>query len=78
MAVNISAKIAESSIGAAALLHVASVIQYRLGCELDQLLRAEDVVRRPLALEHGELAVPDGSGLGVEIDDAALKRFRIK
>ncbi len=79
MAVNISAKIAESSIGAAALLHVASALRNTdWGVSPTNCYVAEDVVREPIALERGRLAVPDGSGLGVEVDAAAVKRFRVR
>lgn len=34
------------------------------------------VVRAPIALHDGRVTVPDGPGLGIEIDRAALDRFR--
>jgi muconate cycloisomerase len=79
MAVNISAKIAESSIGAAALLHVASVIDdASWGVSPTNCYLAADVARTPIAPARGRIAVPQGPGLGVEIDAAAVKRFRIR
>ena len=38
---------------------------------------AEDIVRRPIALRDGFVALPDGPGLGVEVDEAAVERFRV-
>jgi L-alanine-DL-glutamate epimerase-like enolase superfamily enzyme len=79
MAVNVSAKIAESSVAGAALLHVASVIEdASWGVSPTSCYVAEDIVRNPLELVDGQLAVPDGGGLGVEIDAAAVKRLRVR
>ena len=38
---------------------------------------AEDIVLNPIAPVDGEIAIPDGSGFGVALDEAALQRFRI-
>ena len=38
---------------------------------------AADVVTDPLTPANGEIRVPTGPGLGVELDPAAIKRFRI-
>jgi L-alanine-DL-glutamate epimerase-like enolase superfamily enzyme len=35
---------------------------------------AEDVVREPLRIEGGHAAVPEGIGLGIEIDEQRLQR----
>jgi len=79
MAVNISSKIAESSIGGAALLHVASAAaNVAWGVSPTNCYIAEDVVRDPLVLERGRMAVRDGPGLGVEVDPAVINRFRLR
>jgi L-alanine-DL-glutamate epimerase-like enolase superfamily enzyme len=36
---------------------------------------AEEILREPLALEHGDLLVPAGPGLGVEIDERVIKKY---
>lgn len=36
----------------------------------------EDVVVEPLRVEDGYISVPQGPGLGMELDDEALERFR--
>ena len=37
-----------------------------------------DIIRNPISLEKdGTLAVPEGPGLGVEIDEEAVNRYRI-
>jgi L-alanine-DL-glutamate epimerase-like enolase superfamily enzyme len=36
------------------------------------------ILRKPYALREGRLAVPDGPGLGVELDDAAVSLYRVE
>ena len=38
---------------------------------------AADIVTEPLAPVNGEIRVPTRPGLGVELDPAAIERFRI-
>jgi L-alanine-DL-glutamate epimerase-like enolase superfamily enzyme len=38
-------------------------------------MRAEDVVTQPLAVQNGRLPIPGGPGLGVELDEDAIRRF---
>jgi L-alanine-DL-glutamate epimerase-like enolase superfamily enzyme len=47
------------------------------GVSLTHFYLAEDIVRRPLALKDGMVALPEGPGLGVEVDEAAVERFRV-
>ena len=47
------------------------------GVSLTNLYLAEDLVRRPLAVADGSVALPDGPGLGVEVDEAKVARFRV-
>jgi L-alanine-DL-glutamate epimerase-like enolase superfamily enzyme len=35
----------------------------------------DDVMAAPLRFEGGELFVPEGPGLGVEVDEAKLERY---
>jgi L-alanine-DL-glutamate epimerase-like enolase superfamily enzyme len=37
---------------------------------------AEDLLREPLEIEHGDLVVPHGPGLGVQINESAIERYR--
>jgi L-alanine-DL-glutamate epimerase-like enolase superfamily enzyme len=36
---------------------------------------AAEVLKQPLQLDHGELIVPNGPGLGVEIDETVIERY---
>ena len=36
---------------------------------------ADEILKEPLAIERGDLIVPDGPGLGIEIDESAIERY---
>ena len=77
--INVAAKIAESSIASAAAVHLACVApNVDWGVSLTHFYLAEDIVRQPLAIRDGAVALPAGPGLGVEVDEAAVERFRVK
>jgi muconate cycloisomerase len=77
--VNVAAKIAESSLASAAAIHLACAVpSVDWGVSLTHFYLAEDLVRQPLALRHGEVKLPNGGGLGVEIDEAAVERSRVR
>ena len=38
---------------------------------------AEDIVENPIRQENGEIPIPDGPGLGITLDEDALKNLRI-
>ena len=79
LSVNIAAKIAESSISSAAALHLACAVpKADWGVSLTHFYLAEDIVRQPLRLKDGLVALPDGPGLGIEVDEAAVERFRVR
>jgi muconate cycloisomerase len=76
--INVAAKIAESSIGTAAAVHLACAVpNVDWGVSLTNFYLAEDIVKKPIALTDGVVALPDGHGLGVEVDEAAIERFRV-
>jgi muconate cycloisomerase len=39
---------------------------------------ADDIVRTPLAVVDGQALVPEGAGIGVELDEAKLQRYAIR
>src|SRR6185369_197702 len=76
--INVAAKIAESSIGTAAALHLACAVpNVDWGVSLTNFYLAEDIVRRPLRIAGGNVALPDGPGLGIDVDETAVARFRL-
>lgn len=70
----------ETSLGTAAYLHVAlAAAPVTWGCELfGPLLLTGDVVRKPVEYADGCILALDGPGLGVDVDEAALKEWRRK
>jgi muconate cycloisomerase len=77
--INVAAKIAESSIGTAAAVHLACAVpNVDWGVSLTNMYLAEDIVRRPIAIADGKVVLPDGPGLGVEVDETAVARFRVQ
>jgi muconate cycloisomerase len=77
LTVNVAAKIAESSIASAAAIHLACAVpNIDWGVSLTHFYLAEDIVRRPPPLVDGIVSLPSGAGLGVDVDEAAVARFR--
>jgi muconate cycloisomerase len=78
LSINVAAKIAETSIASAAAVHLAcAVASADWGVSLTHFYLAEDIVKTPLPLGAGAVALPTGPGLGVEIDERAVAKFRI-
>jgi muconate cycloisomerase len=78
MSVNVSCKTGESSIACAAALHVASVIpNIAWALTLTHIALAEDVTVYPLATARGHVDTLDRPGLGIEIDDERVNRYRV-
>ena len=60
----------------AAMVHSAATMPtLRYACDTHYPWVAEDVIAEPFAFEDGALAVPDGPGLGVDVDEAELERL---
>lgn len=77
MKVNISCKTGESSVASAAALHLAAAApELGWGLTLTSSGLAEDVVHEPLRIEGGHCVVPEGIGLGVEVDEHRLRRVQ--
>lgn len=79
LSIGLACKVAESSIGAAALVHVGYTIgNLDWGISLSNVYLADDLVKKPLLPYDGEIERPTGPGLGVEIDEHAVERYRVK
>jgi o-succinylbenzoate synthase len=68
----------ESGIGLAGALHLAATIPgpQAHGLATADLLES-DLLQTPLPIVDGRMEVPTGMGLGVELDAAALSRYRV-
>jgi muconate cycloisomerase len=42
-----------------------------------ETLRVDDLIREPIRIEHGHALVPTGPGLGVELDEEAVAKYRV-
>jgi muconate cycloisomerase len=78
LSINVAAKIAETSIASAAAVHLACAVPSAdWGVSLTHFYLAEDLVKAPLALGADGVALPEGPGLGMEVDEQAVEKFRI-
>ena len=74
MKVNLAGKICETSVASAAVSHLAaSIPQIDWGLSITNQYAAKDITREPVRISDGNVNVPNGYGLGVEIDEAALE-----
>jgi L-alanine-DL-glutamate epimerase-like enolase superfamily enzyme len=76
MKVNLACKMAETGIAAAAILHIAAAIpavDWAVSLTCNYL--ADDVLKQPLVFAGGHADVPTGPGLGIEVDEAKVRRY---
>jgi L-alanine-DL-glutamate epimerase-like enolase superfamily enzyme/multidrug transporter EmrE-like cation transporter len=75
--VNVSAKTGESSIACAAATHIAAALpQIAWGLTLTNEGLAEDVTSQPVRIVRGHVEVSDRPGLGVDVDEERVRRYR--
>jgi L-alanine-DL-glutamate epimerase-like enolase superfamily enzyme len=75
--VNLACKIAESGIATAAVLQLGAVLPaIDWGVSLSSQYLAEDIVRNPLKIVDGRAPVPEGPGLGVEVDEMRVRHYQ--
>ena len=72
-----SAKTGESSIACAAGIHIAAALpQIAWGLTLSNEGLADDVTARPIRIERGHVEVSDRPGLGIDVDEDRVRRYR--
>ena len=74
--VNLASKMAETGINTAALLHLAAAlpaVDWGVGFSSQYLV--DDILKTPLSFAGGHVSVPAGPGLGIEVDEAKVRRF---
>ena len=77
--INLACKTGESSIAAAALVQLGCIApNLDWGLSVAHHHLAEDLTDAPLAIERGEIRRPRASGLGIEVDESRVRRFRVK
>ncbi len=76
MKVNLACKVAESGIAAASLMHLAAAVpQVAWGVSISNQYLADDIVRATVKVVDGHAEVPAGVGLGVEVDEAKVRKY---
>ena len=71
------AKTGESSIACAAAVHIAAALpQIDWGLTLSNEGLADDVTARPIRIERGHVEVSDRPGLGIDVDEDRVRRYR--
>ncbi len=79
MQINVACKTGESSIASAAAVHMAAALaSNKCSLNIASPYLAEDLTVQPLKVERGHVIVPDSPGLGVEVEEARVRRFQIK
>lgn len=69
----------EGTLGSVASLHAWSTVRMQWGTEMfGPLLLKDDIVVRPLDFSHGQVTLPQGPGLGVDIDEEKLRYYARK
>lgn len=73
-----ASKIAETSIGAAAILHAAALATtVDWGVSITTQYLDGDIATEPITIKNGTAAVPVGPGLGVTVDRELLDHYRL-
>jgi muconate cycloisomerase len=79
LSINLACKVAESSIAAAAVAQLGCLApNLDWGLNVTQHYLAEDVCDQPVPIVRGTLRRPVGAGLGVQVSEARVERFRIR
>jgi len=69
---------AELALSQAAYIHLAaSIPNMHIAIDTERAYLGGDISPNPPVLANGRFAVPDGPGLGVEVDEAALAKYRV-
>jgi muconate cycloisomerase len=77
MHVNLAGKTAETSIGSAAIAHVAIALpQLDWDVNITNHFLSDDVVKNPVKVVDGHITPLPGPGLGIVIDEDKLTRYR--
>ena len=77
MNVNVACKTGESSLASSAGVHLAAALpQLAWGLTLSHEGLADDVTARPLQVVRGHIDVSDRPGLGIDVDEDRVRRYR--
>lgn len=76
MKVNLACKMAETGIASSAMTHIAAAIPtLEWGVSLTSPYLTDDLIKRPLDLSGGHVALTAGPGIGADVDEAKVRRY---
>jgi len=76
LGINLAGKVIESSVSAAANLHCAAAMdRVDFGCSPANQGVILDVTHTPITVDNGEFPLPDGPGLGIEVDEDLVEEL---
>ena len=79
MEVNVACKTAESSIASTAAVHLSAALPTNnWSLNISSPYLKEDLTMQPLAVVQGHVEVPNLPGLGVEVDEARVRRYQLQ
>lgn len=74
--VNLASKMAETGVSTTALLHIAAAVPgMDWGITLSSLELVDDILKQPITAANGHVSIPAGPGLGIEVDEAKVRRY---
>lgn len=77
--INLACKVAETSVGAATIIHMGCVApNVNWGVSITNHYLVDDIVKNPIRIANGMMTKPTGAGLGVDVDEAQVARYRVK
>ena len=77
MSVNLAGKTADTSVGSAAISHLAvSLPTLEWDASVTNQYLTDDIVKNPIKVINGHIVTPDGPGLGIEIDENKIDKYR--
>jgi len=77
--INLACKVAETSVGAATIIHLGCVApNVNWGVSITNHYLVDDIVGNPVRIENGSMARPTGAGNGVRVDEAQVARYRVR
>lgn len=77
--INLACKVAETSVGAATIIHLGCVApNVNWGVSITNHYLADDIVTAPVRIADGKMTRPAGAGNGMAVDEAQVARYRVK
>ena len=77
--INLACKVAETSVGAATIIHMGCVApNVNWGVSITNHYLVDDIVKNPIRIDDGSMSRPTGAGHGVMVDEAQVARYHLK